>query len=60
LVVGGTNGWIPGIVENVAEVLVGTGLVTASDIESFLALTADPSFRYAPTFMVTAWGQHLA
>lgn len=60
LVVGGSNGWIPGIVENVAEVLVGTGLVTASDIESFLALTADPSFRYAPTFMVTAWGQHPA
>ena len=43
-----------------AEVLVGTGLVTASDIESFLAMTADPSFRYAPTFMVTAWGQHPA
>ena len=57
LVAGGTENWIPGTVEHLAEHLVGTGLVTASDIESVLAMTADRSCHYAPSPMVTAWGQ---
>jgi SAM-dependent methyltransferase len=57
LVAGGTENWIPGTVEHLAEHLVSTGLVTASDIESVLAMTADRSCHYAPSPMVTAWGQ---
>jgi hypothetical protein len=60
LVAGGTENWIPGTVEHLAEHLVGTGLVTVSDIESVLVMTADPSCRYAPSPMVTAWGQRPA
>jgi hypothetical protein len=57
LVAGGTENWIPGTVEHLAGHLVSTGLVTASDIESVLAMTADRSCHYAPSPMVTAWGQ---
>ena len=57
LVAGGTENWVPGTVEQLAGHLVSTGLVTASDIESFLAMTADPSCHYAPSPMVAAWGQ---
>ena len=57
LVAGGTENWVPGTVEQLAGHLVSTGLVTAGDIESFLAMTADPSCHYAPSPMVTAWGQ---
>ena len=60
LVAGGTENWVPGTVEQLAGHLVSTGLVTASDIESFLAMTADPSCHYAPSPMVTAWGQRPA
>jgi SAM-dependent methyltransferase len=57
LVAGGTENWVPGTAEHLAEHLVSTGLVTAGDIKSFLAMTADPSCHYAPSCMVTAWGQ---
>ena len=57
LVAGGTENWVPGTVEQLAEHLVSTGLVTASDIMSVLAMTADRSCHYAPSPMVTAWGQ---
>lgn len=57
LVAGGTENWIPGTIEHLAEHMVGTGLVTASDIESVLAMTADRSCHYVPSPMVTAWGQ---
>jgi SAM-dependent methyltransferase len=60
LVAGGTESWIPGMVEHLAEHMVRTGLVTVSDIESVLAMTADPSCHYAPSPMVTAWGQRPA
>jgi DivIVA domain-containing protein len=56
-VAGGTENWIPGTVEHLAEQMVSTGLVTASDIESVLAMTADRSCHYVPSPMVTAWGQ---
>ena len=57
LVAGGTENWVPGTIEQLAEHLVSSGLVTADDIESVLAMTADPSCHYAPSSMVTAWGQ---
>jgi SAM-dependent methyltransferase len=57
LVAGGTENWIPGTVEHLAEHLVSTGLVTARDIESVFAMTADRSCHYVPSPMVTAWGQ---
>jgi len=60
LVAGGTENWVPGTVEQLAEHMVSTGLVTASDIESVLAMTADPSCHYAPAPIVTAWGQRPA
>ena len=57
LVVGGTENWVPGTVEQLAGHMVRTGLVTAGDIDSVLAMTADRSYHYAPAPMVTAWGQ---
>jgi SAM-dependent methyltransferase len=57
LVAGGTETLVPGSVEHLAEHLVRTGLVTASDIESVRAMTADRSCHYVPPPMVTAWGQ---
>lgn len=57
LVAGGTETWIPGTIEQLSQHMVGTGLVTASDVESALAVMADRSCHYAPSFMVTAWGQ---
>jgi SAM-dependent methyltransferase len=60
LVTGGTEKWLPGIVEFGADHLVSTGLVTKDDIKSFLDLLADPSFRYAVSLLVTAWGQRPA
>jgi SAM-dependent methyltransferase len=60
LVAGGTEKWLSGIAEFAADHMVGTGLVTDDDIKSFLALLADPSFRYAVSLLVTAWGQRPA
>jgi SAM-dependent methyltransferase len=57
LVAGGTENLVPGSVEHLAEHMLRTGLVTASDIESVLAMTADRSCHYVPPPMVTAWGQ---
>jgi hypothetical protein len=57
LVAGGTENLVPGSVEHLAEHMVRTGLVTASDIDSVLAMTADRSRNYAPPPMVTACGQ---
>jgi 2-polyprenyl-3-methyl-5-hydroxy-6-metoxy-1,4-benzoquinol methylase len=57
IVAGGTEHWARATIEFLAERLVSAGLLSASDIELSLALTADPSFHYAPPFMVTAWAQ---
>jgi SAM-dependent methyltransferase len=60
LVAGGIESWVPGTVEQLAEHMLSTGLVTASDIETFLSVTADPTCHYAPSPIVTAWGQRPA
>jgi SAM-dependent methyltransferase len=57
VVAGGTENWTRGTVEQLAERLVGTGLVTATDVELFLAATAQPSTHYVPPLMVSAWGR---
>ena len=57
VVAGGTETWIHGTVEQFAEHMVSTGLVTAGDIESVLAMTADRSCHYVPSPIVTAWGR---
>jgi SAM-dependent methyltransferase len=57
VVAGGTEDWTRGTVEQLAEHLVGTGLVTAADVEVFLAATAQPSTYYLPPLMVSVWGQ---
>jgi hypothetical protein len=35
----------------------GTGLVSADEVASFLALATDGSSHYTPPLMVTAWGR---
>jgi SAM-dependent methyltransferase len=57
VVAGGTEHWTRGTVEQLAERLIGTGLVTAADVELFLAATAQPSTYYLPPLMVSVWGQ---
>ncbi|MBO0684281.1 MAG: methyltransferase domain-containing protein [Candidatus Dormibacteraeota bacterium] len=57
LVAGGTERWLRGTVEELGPRLAGTGLVTEAEVARFLELAADASFRYAPPFMVTAWGR---
>jgi SAM-dependent methyltransferase len=57
LVAGGTEKWAPGIAEFLGDMMVGKGLCTASEVESFLAMTADSSVHYGPSNIVTAWGQ---
>ena len=53
LVADGTEKWASGIAEFLGHVLVGKGLTT-SDIESFLAMTADAPVHYGSANMVTA------
>jgi 2-polyprenyl-3-methyl-5-hydroxy-6-metoxy-1,4-benzoquinol methylase len=57
VVSGGAENWARGTIEQLAARLADTGLVTADDVELFLALTADRANHYAPPFMATAWGQ---
>jgi hypothetical protein len=57
LVAGGTETWIPGTIKQLSQHMLGTGLVTVSDIDSALTVMADPSCHYAPSFMVTARAQ---
>jgi SAM-dependent methyltransferase len=60
VVAGEADKWILRNIEFAGDRLVDAGLVSASDIESFLAMSADPSYCHAPVFMVTAWGQRPA
>jgi len=56
----GGGEWGRGTIEQLAEHLVHTKLVTAADVDRVLTLTADRSRYGAPPFMVTAWGQRPA
>jgi 2-polyprenyl-3-methyl-5-hydroxy-6-metoxy-1,4-benzoquinol methylase len=57
VVSGGTEQWVRGSAEQLAERLVATGLTTAADIEWFLDASARPGIYYVPPLMVSAWGQ---
>jgi SAM-dependent methyltransferase len=57
VVAGGAESWVRGSIQQLAARMVGTGLVSADEVARFLALAADGSSRYAPPFLVTAWGQ---
>jgi SAM-dependent methyltransferase len=57
VVAGGTEVWTRGTVQQLAERLVGTGLASADDVETFLTMTGQPSTFYVPPLMVSAWGQ---
>jgi hypothetical protein len=48
VVAGGTENRVRGTVEHLRERRVGTGLVTAGDVQRFLTLTAGQSCHYAP------------
>jgi 2-polyprenyl-3-methyl-5-hydroxy-6-metoxy-1,4-benzoquinol methylase len=60
IVPGGSDQWVSGTVEQLRERMVETGLVTAEDIDEFLAMAADPSSHYVPPLMVAAWGRRPA
>jgi SAM-dependent methyltransferase len=57
VVAGGTESWVHGSIQQLAARMEGTGLVGPDEVARFLALVADGSSRYAPPFLVTAWGQ---
>jgi hypothetical protein len=57
VVAGGTESWVHGSIRQLAARMEGTGLVGPDEVARFLALVADGSSRYAPPFLVTAWGR---
>jgi ubiquinone/menaquinone biosynthesis C-methylase UbiE len=57
VVSGGSEQWVRGSAEQLAERLVATGITTADDIEWFLEATTKPDTYYLPPLMVSAWGQ---
>lgn len=54
---GGTEVFTRGTVDQLAERLLGTGLVGDADIELYRTVSADPATYYAPPLMVSAWGR---
>jgi SAM-dependent methyltransferase len=57
---GGSEYWARRSVEQLADHLVATGLVTAADVQRYLTLAADPAFLYPTPILVSAWGQRSA
>ena len=57
---GGSEYWARGSIEQLADRLVATGLVTAADVQRYLSLAADPAFLYPTPILVSAWGQRPA
>ena len=57
VVSGGSEQWVRGSAEQLAERLVATGITTADDIQWFLDASAKPGIYYLPPLMVSAWGQ---
>jgi SAM-dependent methyltransferase len=57
VVAGGSEQWVRGSAEQLAERLVATGITTADDIAWFLEATQKPDTYYLPPLMVSAWGQ---
>jgi hypothetical protein len=57
---GGSEYWARGSIEQLADHLIATGLITAADVQRYLTLAADPAFLYPPPILVSAWGQQPA
>lgn len=57
---GGAEYWARGSVEQLADRLVATGLVTAADVQRYLTRAADPAFFYPTPILVSAWGRRPA
>jgi SAM-dependent methyltransferase len=58
---GGTGpGWVSLTAEQLGPRMVAAGLAGQDDVDEFRRLCAQPSFRYAPPLMVTAWGRRPA
>src|SRR5262249_13402141 len=57
LVAGGTDNWTRGTIEHLGPRLVAANLISAADIDQFLALTAQPAALYPPPAMAIAWGR---
>ena len=57
VVSGGSEQWVRGSVEQLAERLIATGITTADDVEWFLDASQKPDTYYLPPLMVSAWGQ---
>jgi SAM-dependent methyltransferase len=57
---GGTEYWARGSIEQLADRLAATGLVTAADVQRYLTRAADPAFFYPTPILVSAWGQRPA
>jgi SAM-dependent methyltransferase len=57
IVQGGSERWVTGTVEQLAERLVATGVVTAEEIDTFLAVAAAERSHYLPPPLVGAWGR---
>ena len=60
IVGGGGEQWTRGTVEQLGEHFIGTGIVSADDVESFLALSVDPTAHYAPPSFASVWGRRPA
>lgn len=58
--VGGAEYWARGSVEQLADRMAATGLVTAADVQRYLTRAADPAFLYPTPILVSAWGQRPA
>lgn len=57
---GGREYWARGSIEQLADRLVKTGMVTAGDVQRYLVFAADPAFLYPTPILVSAWGQRPA
>ena len=57
VVSGGSEQWVRGSVEQLAERLIATGITTADDVEWFLDASQKPDTYYLSPLMVSAWGQ---
>jgi len=49
--------WVTLSMEHLAPRMVNAGLLAAGEVEHFIQAVAQPSARYMPPFMVTAWGR---
>ena len=54
---GGTEDFVRGTLEQLADRLAATGLVTRDEIDRALTVLADPATFYVPPLMVSAWGR---